>query len=1060
MAVNNNAAFELDEHSSDNASDFDNLFPPDYSEIEDEEGVYPEPTFLARIPYTSVYEPPVSITESKPFLPGCPLHIRIIDVIHTPEHHYLNPYLYVIEIRHADFLWIVKRRYSHFLTLHQQLRLYRTSLDVPLPLKRHQERRRSITKSNRHPLPRFPRKPDALIAVEDIKKRAEQLEKYLQHTLSIDMYRNHHSVFSFLEICHLSFVDELGHKGKEGLVRKRAGGHRRGNICNRLKNSILSLIGHWKKRWLIAKDSCLIYVRPKDGKIKAVLLMDEEFKVSTYSDTYIRISNLSRDLVLQCWTSRKAQEWTEYLNEIAQTLGKDFTESHRFSSFAPIRKQTPVHWFVDGQSYCEAVSEALEKAEQEVFIADWWFTPEIYMKRPVIHGDMWRLDKILQRIASRGVKVFVLLYKEVELALGINSLYSKRQLMKLHPNIRVLRHPNSVGGVLLWSHHEKIVVIDQSYAFVGGIDLCYGRWDNYDHRLTDLGGIKHTKSEATNVDSVGAATLDASSENALTLDFDESSPNYQTQRASTDSKKDLFKRAALKVIDKTKTSHEHKENDATNRPKNPPKLLQVVNRLNAFRLVPKRRDSFDESDRMEKEKEEHWRQSFIDAGFEGGAKLWFGKDYANFILKDFVQLNQLYQDLVDRHTTPRMPWHDIAVMVQGAAARDVARHFIQRWNQTKHEKAKYYDKYNWLLPKSYKTLERIRNFKFLSKGYNVDCQVVRSISSWSAGTKVTECSIHNAYLDVIHNAKHYIYIENQFFVTQSSGKMAAKDSPVMNEIGEALFRRIVRAFRNDETFRVYVLIPLLPAFEGELGTSSGTALQAVTHWNMNSISRGSDSLLQRLQREVGDPMKYISFYGLRNYDELNGKLVTELIYVHSKLIIADDKITIIGSSNINDRSMVGYRDSEIALVIQDIETTEGLMNGQPYRSGRFSGSLRRFLFREHLGVLDSDSSKVDVRDPVCDKFYKDTWIATAAKNSSIYEKVFGVVPSDDVHTFAQLRERQKKQWLSTSNFDEAQKLSKSVQGHIVLLPLLFLKDEDLQPAPGTKEALMPSSLWT
>lgn len=39
----------------------------------------------------------------------------------------------------------------------------------------------------------------------------------------------------------------------------------------------------------------------------------------------------------------------------------------------------------------------------------------------------------------------------------------------------------------LWAHHEKIVVIDQTVAFVGGIDLCYGRWDNHEHRLTDTG---------------------------------------------------------------------------------------------------------------------------------------------------------------------------------------------------------------------------------------------------------------------------------------------------------------------------------------------------------------------------------------------------------------------------------------------------------------------------------------------------------------------------------------------------------------------------------------------
>lgn len=82
-----------------------------------------------------------------------------------------------------------------------------------------------------------------------------------------------------------------------------------------------------------------------------------------------------------------------------------------------------------------------------------------------------------------------MIYKEIEVALGINSYYSKQRLVELWPeNIKVLRHPDHArAGVFLWAHHEKIVVIDQSLAFLGGIDLCYGRWDNNEHRLTDLG---------------------------------------------------------------------------------------------------------------------------------------------------------------------------------------------------------------------------------------------------------------------------------------------------------------------------------------------------------------------------------------------------------------------------------------------------------------------------------------------------------------------------------------------------------------------------------------------
>lgn len=51
-----------------------------------------------------------------------------------------------------------------------------------------------------------------------------------------------------------------------------------------------------------------------------------------------------------------------------------------------------------------------------------------------------------------------------------------------------MRHPDHVSSVVfLWAHHEKMVAIDQTVAFVGGIDLAFGRWDDSQYRLTDLG---------------------------------------------------------------------------------------------------------------------------------------------------------------------------------------------------------------------------------------------------------------------------------------------------------------------------------------------------------------------------------------------------------------------------------------------------------------------------------------------------------------------------------------------------------------------------------------------
>lgn len=63
---------------------------------------------------------------------------------------------------------------------------------------------------------------------------------------------------------------------------------------------------------------------------------------------------------------------------------------------------------------------------------------------------------------------------------------------------QVMRHPDHVSSsVYLWAHHEKLVIVDQSVAFVGGIDLAYGRWDDDEHRLTDVGSVKRASAAAT-----------------------------------------------------------------------------------------------------------------------------------------------------------------------------------------------------------------------------------------------------------------------------------------------------------------------------------------------------------------------------------------------------------------------------------------------------------------------------------------------------------------------------------------------------------------------------------
>ncbi|CAF5111639.1 unnamed protein product, partial [Rotaria sp. Silwood1] len=104
---------------------------------------------------------------------------------------------------------------------------------------------------------------------------------------------------------------------------------------------------------------------------------------------------------------------------------------------------------------------------------------------------------------------------------------------------------------------------------------------------------------------------------------------------------------------------------------------------------------------------------------------------------------------------------------------------------------------------------------------------------------------------------------------------------------------------------------------------------------------------------VSNPEEYISFYGMRNWDILMGQLITEIIYVHSKLMIVDDRICICGSANINDRSLQGSRDSEFCLVVNDIDMIDSQLNGQQQKVGIFSSTWRKKLFRFVIIIINN-----------------------------------------------------------------------------------------------------------
>lgn len=180
-------------------------------------------------------------------------------------------------------------------------------------------------------------------------------------------------------------------------------------------------------------------------------------------------------------------------------------------------------------------------------------------------------------------------------------------------------------------------------------------------------------------------------------------------------------------------------------------------------------------------------------------------------------------------------------------------------------------------------------------------------------------------------------------------------------------------------------------------------------------------------------------------------------------MITDDKTVIIGSANINDRSMLGKRDSEVAVIITDEAFEDGKMNGETFPCGVYAGHLRKHLFREHLGLVSSGANNVDnvdVTDPISDAFYKDVWIETSRKNTKIFDEVFKCIPNNNLRNFASLKKNNDEPALCKSSPEEAETKLKEVKGFLVDLPLNFLCEEILTPSNLSREGIVGMNLWT
>lgn len=262
-----------------------------------------------------------------------------------------------------------------------------------------------------------------------------------------------------------------------------------------------------------------------------------------------------------------------------------------------------------------------------------------------------------------------------------------------------------------------------------------------------------------------------------------------------------------------------------------------------------------------------------------------------------------------------------------------------------------------------------------SEGFNtISAQLIRSAGDWSLGLQSNkiENSIHLAYCELIDNAKHFIYIENQFFISSTAG------NDIQNKIAEALVLRIRRAIEKGQNFMVVVVIPIMPGFEGSIQETNGIYTRLTFGFQQLTISRGPDSIMGLLREYTEHPEQYIKFYGLRRHAKMSdGKPVTEQVYVHSKMMVVDDNVVLIGSANINDRSMMGDRDSEMAVVLEDEAKTKALIGGQQVSVSHLVHSLRKRCFSQIFGLEEDE-----VRDAMSENMWRNIEVITKVVSCS------------------------------------------------------------------------------
>lgn len=328
----------------------------------------------------------------------------------------------------------------------------------------------------------------------ELNQLGAELEQFLQTAIqNTQDTSKFESLMEFLGISQ-SFCETRCLRLLETEVLKESVG-RKNDSC--FTKCFKNMCGGWQKRWLGIGYNAIWYYesyKTKAETLKDSIYLDQESSFSikevNKSEVIFRLRLNRRILVL------KIKDLAYGLNAIAAIMQSFVesvsTKSHQFGSFAPLRRFNSIDFFIRGKRYFDTLERIIKEAKYEIVICDWIFSPEFPVTRPlppntnITNAPNRILDLLADAAKNRKVNIYIMLYKEFSYALYNDSARAKEVMEALTPitkNIKVICHNEKFGS--LWSHHEKMVIVDRRFGLMGGFDIAWGRWDDEEIPLFD-----------------------------------------------------------------------------------------------------------------------------------------------------------------------------------------------------------------------------------------------------------------------------------------------------------------------------------------------------------------------------------------------------------------------------------------------------------------------------------------------------------------------------------------------------------------------------------------------